>query len=139
MKNKLLYVSVGVLLAAFNLYNKVGAEETKQMDEQLKPIIQTMQDLAISKVRPPLEQIDGLRSVRHITISGQKHTYYDYALMNGEVWSTEDKLVGESEPRDLRPWEQRSLKNKVAFNVWNFGLRPVAEMVTPVVLAWLRR
>jgi len=88
--------------------------------------------------KPDLAQIDGLRSERKIKINGQRHHFYDYALMDGSIWTTESPLVGDEKPRDLRPWEQRSLKNKIAFNVWNYGVRPLAQISVPVVVPLFR-
>lgn len=126
---RLITISASTIIAVMAMWNNAAFGE----DLQLRS------GIASQPAKPSPDQIDGLRSVRKIKLAGQRHVYYDYLLMDGTVWSTESPLIGDEKPRDLRPWEQRSLKNKLAFNTWNFGLRPLAEMATPAVVALLRR
>lgn len=92
--------------------------------------------LDISAVKPPLDQVDGLRSIRKIKDkdAGTVVTLYDYQLMDGSVFSTKDRWLDVR--RDLRPWNERSLKHKVAYNVWNFVVVPSA---TPVIVGLFKR
>lgn len=110
-------ISIGVLLAAFSLYNNAAFGQS------------TM---------PPLDQFDGLRSVRKIKENGKISTYYDYDLMDGSIWTTKSKLAKETGIRDKRPWNERGIKHRLAFYGGQLAVGGM-QILTPVAVAAFRK
>lgn len=135
---------VGIFVATLNemLYMKLLSAITIVALFVQPAFGQTELKPEIKDTRPDSRNVLGLKSVRKLETG---ISVYDYKMTDGSVLTLDNRLVypvsksKNWEPDDLRPWRERSLKNKLMFNTWNYGIAPAAQVATSALIAILKR
>lgn len=143
--NRFYRATLITMLIGASAFNNAYAQDQDNSASMKEPIIQKI-DKPIKDETPPLDQIDGLCSIRKFTESAlggsltKTITYYDYLLLDGTKFASETELRDKSgkKLRDLRPWSQRSTKNKWLSRTWNYGAVPAGQLATPFVVGFFR-